>query len=447
MPKPFLRLLSDETMFLATLRRVADRNRWADPVIVAHAEHRFWIAEALKEARMTGPILLEPERRDSAAAIAAAAAFLEERDPDAIMMVLPADHMIYEADAFGEVAERAVPAASAGYIVTFGLRPTRPETGYGYVRGDGGRAPADGVHAVEAFVEKPDQATAERYLSEGYLWNSGMFMMSAATALAEIGRLEPSIAAAARGAVSARSSDLDFLRLAAEPWSDAPRISFDHAVMEHTDKAVLIEAGFSWSDIGTWKSVWEQSPKDESGNVAVGDVILRDASRSLVRSDRHAVGLLGLSDVIVVVTEDAVLVAPLDRADDVKLLVGDLALRNHATIAEHVRTHRPWGYYESVNRGGRHQVKRICVNPGARLSLQKHHHRSEHWVVVAGTAQVTCGDAVKLVYENESLYIPSGTVHRLANPGKIPLEVIEVQTGSYLGEDDIVRFEDDYDRN
>jgi mannose-1-phosphate guanylyltransferase/mannose-6-phosphate isomerase len=444
LPKPFIKLLGDLTMFESTLRRVADRRRWAEPVIIANSEHRFLIAEALRQADMSASILLEPERRDSGAAIAAAAAFVAERNKDAVMMVLPADHAIGDAEAFGELAESAVPAARAGHIVTFGLKPDHPATGYGYIRPDGGLV--DGIRRVAAFVEKPDAETAAGYVSEGYLWNSGMFMMAAAQGLAEIDRLQPEIAASAMAAVAGRSRDLDFLRLAADPWRKAPRISFDHAVMERTDKAAVLEAGIDWSDIGTWKSVWEASPKDESGNATLGAVHLRDTSDSYVRSDRLLVGLIGMHNVMVVATDDAILVSPIERADEVKQLVDDLGRRNRQIIVDHSRVHRPWGFYESVDNGGRHQVKRICVKPGARLSLQKHHHRSEHWVVVAGTAEVTRGDRVETVYENESVYIPSGTVHRLANPGKILLELIEVQSGSYLGEDDIVRLEDDYDR-
>jgi mannose-1-phosphate guanylyltransferase/mannose-1-phosphate guanylyltransferase/mannose-6-phosphate isomerase len=362
------------------------------------------------------------------------------------MMVLPADHVMGDVTAVGRLAEQGLTAAEAGRIVVFGLKPSHPETGYGYIRADGEIVAWRGVRNVAAFVEKPDATTAEAYIADGCLWNSGMFMMRADVGLAEIGRLHPAVASVAEAAVADMTRDLEFHRLHKTPWCEMPRLSFDHAVMEATDRAVVIEADTDWSDIGNWQSVWQVHDKDGRGNVTIGEVQLRDSQRSLVRSDRLFVGAIGLDDFMVVASDDAVLVAPLARAGEVKLLVDDLRRRNSTIVNEHPRVHRPWGYYESIHRGDRHQVKRICVKPGARLSLQMHHHRAEHWVVVAGTALVTRDEKSELIQENESIYIPGGTPHRLHNPGKIPLEVIEVQSGSYLGEDDIVRFEDDYQR-
>ena len=362
------------------------------------------------------------------------------------MLVLAADHVIRKPDEFRAACRHAAEAAAEGRIVTFGIEPTHPATNYGYIR-PGGKLNGASLFAVEAFVEKPDAETAAGYVADHYLWNSGNFLFHAATMLAEIERFEPAMAEAAKAAVAGLTRDLDFLRLAAEPFARAPKKSIDYAVMERTKLAAVIPADLGWSDVGSWSAVWDVLDRDSSGNAIEGPVVMMDCRNSLVRSEESVLTtVLGLDDVIVVATADAVLVAAREKAEDVKALVEHLKAQNHRAAVEHRRIYRPWGYYQDVDMAERYRVKRIVVKPGGKLSLQKHFHRSEHWVVVKGTAEVTVGDDTRSVHENESVYIPIGSVHRLANPGKIPLELIEVQVGSYLGEDDIVRLDDVYGR-
>ena len=385
-------------------------------------------------------------RRDSAPAVAAAAALARSRDPDAVVLALAADHVILDLDAFRASCLAGLEAAQAGYIVTFGIKPSEPKTSYGYIR----RGKAIGfpdVYAVEAFVEKPDAATARHYVSEGYLWNSGNFLFRADVLLSELKRFEPVMVEAVEAAVAAAERDLEFLRLDTAAFGRAPQKSIDYAVMEKTDRMVVVEGRFRWSDIGSWDAIFDIAPRDKAGNAVHGAVVTTDSRNCVIHSDSRLTAVLGVDDLVVVSTVDAVLVLPRSRAQEVRELVGQLKASGRTEATDHRRGHRPWGYYDSIDSGERFQVKRIVVRPGGVLSLQKHQHRSEHWVVVRGTAEVTIGTEIRFVHENESIYIPSGAVHRLANQGKIPLELIEVQTGSYLGEDDIIRLEDIYKRS
>jgi mannose-1-phosphate guanylyltransferase/mannose-6-phosphate isomerase len=378
--------------------------------------------------------------------VAVAATLASERDPDALVLVLAADHVIAKPDAFRQACREAAAAAAQGRIVTFGIEPTRPVTSYGYIR-PGETLNGGQTRAVTAFVEKPDAATAAQYVADRYLWNSGNFLFAAATMLRELERFEPAIAQAAKASVAGLTRDLDFLRLPAEPFSLAPKKSIDYAVLERTSLAAVMPADLGWSDVGSWSSVWDVMDHDSAGNATEGPVVVMDSRNSLIHSEESVLTtVIGLDDVIVVTTADAVLVAARSKTEDVKALVEELKARNYPAAVEHRRIYRPWGYYQDVDLAARYRVKRIVVKPGSMLSLQKHFHRSEHWVVVKGTAEVTLGSDARVVHENESLYIPIGSIHRLANPGKIPLELIEVQVGSYLGEDDIVRFDDVYGR-
>jgi mannose-1-phosphate guanylyltransferase/mannose-6-phosphate isomerase len=370
-----------------------------------------------------------------------------ERDPEALVLVLAADHVIRKLADFRDACQCAAQAAALGRIVTFGIHPTYAATNYGYIRVG---APLNGafVHEVEAFVEKPDAETAAKYVADHYLWNSGNFLFSAATMWGEIERLEPLIAESAKASVATSTRDLEFLRLAPEPFARAPKKSIDYAVMERTERAAVVPADIGWSDIGSWSTVWDILDHDAAGNSTEGPVVLSDTRNSLVRSeDPILTTVLGVEDVIVVSTADAVLVTTRAKAEEVKGLVEQLKAQNHRAATEHRRIYRPWGYYQDMDLATRYRVKRIVVKAGSKLSLQKHFHRSEHWVVVQGTAEVTVNNEVRNVHENESMYIPIGSVHWLANPGRIPLELIEVQVGSYLGEDDIVRFDDVYGRS
>ena len=400
----------------------------------------------MREQGIEADIVLEPMRRDSGPAVAVAAILAEERDPEALVLMLAADHVVRKPDEFHQACRCAAGAAIAGRIVTFGIVPTYPATNYGYIR-PGEKLNGSHAHAVEAFVEKPDAATAATYVANHYLWNSGNFLFHAATMLAEIGRFEPAMAEAAKASVDGLTRDLDFLRLAAEPFARAPRKSIDYAVMERTKLAAVIPADIGWSDVGSWSAVWDILDHDAAGNATEGPVVMLDSRNSLVRSEKSVLTtVIGLDDIIVVSTADAVLVSARSKAEQVKALVEQLKAQNHSAAIEHRRIYRPWGYYQDIDIAPRYRVKRIVVKPGSKLSLQKHFHRSEHWVVVKGTAEVTLGTDERSVHENESIYIPIGSVHRLANPGKIRLELIEVQVGSYLGEDDIVRLEDVYGR-
>lgn len=449
-PKQFLPLLGDRSTFEATLARIADPAVFSDPMVVTGEDSRFLVADQMARMRTKGRIVVEPMRRDSGPAIAVAAALALAHDSEAMLLALAADHLVDDAAAFAATAEAGLAAADAGAIVTFGVTPTAPATGYGYIRpGD----LLDGkVRRVAAFVEKPDAAKAAEFIKAGYLWNSGNFLFRADVFLAELERFEPAIAETARKAaatiVTDMLGDLAFDRIDKAVFASSPSKSVDYAVMEKTDRAAVIPATYSWSDLGSWNALWEVSPKDAKGNAAQGPATLADTSNSFVSTDHIHVAVVGLEGVAVIASKDAVLVARRDVAGELKAIVSGFRA-DPATIGladVHRRVLRPWGSYESVDLGERFQVKRIVVKPGARLSLQKHFHRSEHWIVVKGTATVEIDETVRLVRENESVYIPLGAWHRLTNEGRIPLELIEVQSGSYLGEDDIVRSQDDYKR-
>jgi mannose-1-phosphate guanylyltransferase / mannose-6-phosphate isomerase len=446
MPKQFVSLVGQGSTFQQMMRRISDPELFSRPIVITHSDFRFVVAEQLRECAVSADIVLEPMRRDSGPAVAVAALLASQRNPEALVLVLAADHVIREVEEFRAACRAAAKTAAQGLIVTFGIHPTHPATNYGYIR-PGKQLNGASVHEVAAFVEKPDAETAAKYLADAYLWNSGNFLFHAATMCREIEAFEPRMAEAAQASVMAATRDLDFLRLAPEPFARAPKKSIDYAVMEHTTRGVVVPADFGWSDIGSWSAVWDLLDHDAAGNASDGSVVLLDTRNSLVRSeDSILTTVVGLDDAIVVSTPDAVLVASREKAEEVKALVEQLKQQNHRAAVEHRRMYRPWGYYQDVDLAARYRVKRIVVKPGSTLSLQKHFHRSEHWVVVQGTAEVTVHDKVSTVHENESIYIPIGSVHRLANPGKIPLELIEVQVGSYVGEDDIVRLDDVYGR-
>ncbi|MCB9948250.1 MAG: mannose-1-phosphate guanylyltransferase/mannose-6-phosphate isomerase [Rhodospirillaceae bacterium] len=448
-PKQLQRLAGAETLLQQTVLRLATRPDAAPPLVVCNAEHRFIIAEQLRQIAVTpAEIVLEPAARNTAPAIAAAALIIAGRDPAAVMAVMPSDHVIGDLGSFGRAMDLAQRLAVDGHLVTFGMTPSGPETGYGYIR----RGPAltdDGrAFAVARFIEKPDRAAAEALLAAGdCTWNSGIFVLRADRYLEELGRFRPDILAAVRAAVAHSSRDLDFLRLDAQAFAAGPSDSIDYAVMQATDRAAVVPAEMAWSDIGTWSALWRIADKDDRDNACIGDVLALDTAGSYLRAaPGRLVAALGLDDVVVVDTADAVLVAARDRVQDVRALADRLAADGRSEALRHRRVYRPWGYYETIDAGPRFQVKHMMVKPGASLSLQLHHHRAEHWVVVSGTARIACGDEVRLLSENESTYIPLGVRHRLENPGKIELRLVEVQSGSYLGEDDIVRFEDSYHR-
>src|SRR5436305_2144776 len=446
MPKQFVPLIGPETTFQQVLARISDIGLFARPIIVTHSDFRFAVAEQLRECGIDADIVLEPMRRDSGPAVAVCAMLAAERDRDALVLVLAADHVIRKPEEFRAACRRAAAVAAQRRIVTFGIAPSHAATNYGYIR-PGERLDGSSVHAVEAFVEKPDAATAASYVTKRYLWNSGNFLFHAATMIGEIEQFEPAMAEAAKAAVSGITRDLDFLRLPVEPFARAPKKSIDYAVMERTKLAAVLPADLGWSDVGSWSTVWNVLDHDQAGNATEGPVVMLDSRNSLVRSEEPVLTtVVGLDDVIVVSTSDAVLVTARGKAEQVKTLVEQLKAQNHRAAVEHRRIYRPWGYYQDIDLAPRYRVKRIVVKPGSKLSLQKHLHRSEHWVVVKGTAEVTVNSDVRSVHENESIYIPIDSVHRLANPGRIPLELIEVQVGSYLGEDDIVRFDDVYER-
>jgi len=446
MPKQFVPLVGNRSTFQQALERVADPELFARPIVITNTDFRFVVAEQLREGRMEADIVLEPARRDSGPAVAVASVLAIRRDPNAVVLVLAADHVIRNSKEFLNVCRQAAAVAAVGRIITFGIRPTHPATNYGYIR-PGRQLNGGAAFAVDAFVEKPDATTAATYVGTGYLWNSGNFLFRASAMLGEIERFEPDMAEAAKAAVAGLTRDLDFQRLAMEPFARAPKKSIDYAVMERTELAAVVPADIGWSDIGSWSSVWEVLDHDASGNATEGPVVMLESRNSLVRSEESVLTtVVGLDGVIVVSTGDAVMVAARDKSEQVKALVERLKSQNRREAVEHRRIYRPWGYYQGIDGGARYQVKRILVTPGGKLSLQKHVHRTEHWVVVKGTAEVTIGTAVSTVHENKSVYIPIGSVHRLANPGKIPVELIEVQVGSYLGEDDIVRLDDVYGR-
>jgi mannose-1-phosphate guanylyltransferase/mannose-6-phosphate isomerase len=445
LPKQFLALLSRHTLFQETALRVRPMEGCAPPIVVCNDEQRFLAADQLREIGIeAAPMILEPVGRNTAPAIAVAALAAQERDAQALLLVLPSDHTLTKPDVFRRDAAMALRLAQQGFLATFGIVPAAPETGFGYIeRG----AAVDSAFRVASFREKPDRGTAESFVASGrFLWNSGMFAFSAAKYLDELGRLRPEMLAAAAASYTKSVRDLDFVRLDREAFAKCPSDSIDYAVMEKTADAVVVPADPGWSDVGTWQALWSISPQDTAGNVSTGDVHLHDARGCYVRAEKRHVAAIGVEDLVIVDTEDALLVIPKDRSQDVKEAVTYLDRKSRTEHVSHTRVHRPWGYYESVDSGQRFQVKRIMVNPGAALSLQMHHHRAEHWIVVSGTAKVTRGDAEILISENESTYIPIGMKHRLENPGKLPLHLVEVQSGGYLGEDDIVRFDDRYKR-
>ncbi|WP_264049566.1 mannose-1-phosphate guanylyltransferase/mannose-6-phosphate isomerase [Methylobacterium flocculans] len=448
MPKQFTRLVSlESSTFQDTARRLADADVFERPCVLTSSDARFIVAEQLAEIGIDADIILEPERRDSAAAVAVAALHAARRDPRAVVLILAADHVIGDTPAFVEAARHAAAGARAGQIMTLGITPTAPATGYGYIRVGAALDGASGNHRVEHFVEKPDRAGAERLIAEGALWNSGYFLFRADVMLAELEAHVPEILTATRAALDGAVRDLDFVRLDAAAFGRAPKTSIDYAVMERTERAGVRPVAFPWSDVGTWDAVWAVLPHDAEGNALRGRVEALDTRGSLIHSEgEHLTTVVGLDDVVVVTTADAVLVTSKARATQVKDLVTRLREKAHPEADAHRRMYRPWGWYQRIDIGERFQVKRILVTPGGRLSLQKHYHRAEHWVVVKGTAEVTLNDAVVLVHENEAIYLPIGSMHRLTNPGKIPLELIEVQVGSYTGEDDIIRVEDIYGR-
>ncbi|MET4515806.1 mannose-1-phosphate guanylyltransferase/mannose-6-phosphate isomerase [Bradyrhizobium sp. I1.7.5] len=444
-PKQFLPLFGTRSTFQDTLLRVSDASLFDRPIVITNASYRFMVLEQLAEIGIEADVILEPMRRDSGPAIAAGAVFAQNRASDAIVLALAADHVVQDNAAFVAACREGLTAASAGRIVTFGVKPERPATEYGYI--SPGEVISGEVHAVARFVEKPDAVKAADYLSSGYLWNSGNFMFPATVLLDEYRRVDAASVEAISNAVSNAGRDLGFVTLEPEAFGAAKAISIDYAVMEKTSRAAVVPVSCGWSDVGSWHAVWELSEKDAQGNASHGSAVFEDSRNCNVTTDAALVALEGVDDLVVVATADAVLVSRQKDANGLKRLVTKLKAVAPKVTEEHLKVHRPWGSYQSVDNGERHQVKRIVVKPGGRLSLQKHHHRAEHWIVVRGAARVTVNETVKTVHENESIYIPMGAVHRMENPGKIMLELIEVQTGSYLGEDDIIRIEDDYQRS
>jgi len=447
-PKQLLPLVGDRTMLQETARRLEGVADVGPPVVVCNESHRFMVAEQLRALDVSpAAIILEPVGRNTAPAVAVAALVALHGKPDGddpILLVLPADHVIRDVASFREAVAAGRVAAETGKLVTFGVVPDSPETGYGYIRRARGEGPA---YPVAEFVEKPDHATAVRYVQSGeYFWNSGMFMFRASAYLAELEQQAPAMLAACKEAVAAASRDLDFTRLAAAAFAACPSDSIDYAVMEKTRLAVVVPLDAGWSDVGSWSALQDALPRDAAGNVIAGDVITEGTTGSYLHSTSRLIAAVGLTDHVVVETKDAVLVAPRDKVQDVKALVNQLKAQGRYETALHREVFRPWGSYDSIDNGDRFQVKRLVVKPGASLSLQLHHHRAEHWIVVKGTARITRGEETFLLGENESTFIPMGTKHRIDNPGKVMLHIIEVQSGSYLGEDDIVRFEDIYGR-
>jgi len=446
LPKQFLPLVGTLSTYQQALQRVADRSAFAAPIVMTGGQFHFFARHQAEKCGLEAMIVIEPLRRDSAAAIAAATVLAMKQDADAVVLTLAADHVMLDSELFVQACQPGREAADAGHIVTFGIKPTQPKTSYGYIlRGK----PLGPKHAykIEKFVEKPNAATAARYIAEGYLWNSGNFLFRADVLLAELRRFEPTLVEAVEASVAAATTDLGFLRLDLNAFARAPQKSIDYALMEKTDRAAVVEARYRWSDIGSWDAVSDVSARDGAGNAVQGQVVTTDTSNCVIHSDDRLTAVVGVKDLVVVSTTDAVLVIPRERAEHVRELVEKLKALKRPEATSHRRVYRPWGYYESIDAGERFQVKRIVVREEGTLSLQKHRHRAEHWVVVRGTAEVTIGEEQRIVHENESVYIPIGSVHRLANHGKIPLELIEVQTGSYLGEDDIVRLEDIYKRS
>ena len=446
LPKQFLPLVGELSTYQQTLQRVADRSIFAAPIVMTGGQFHFFARHQAESMEADAKVVIEPIRRDSAAASAAGAVLAHRQNKDAVVLALAADHVVLDAEPFAQACQAGRETADLGNIVTFGIKPTEPKTSYGYILRGKPLGPKD-AYKVEKFVEKPDAATAARYITQGYLWNSGNFLFRADVLLAELAKFEPGIVEAAEASVAKATDDLGFLRLDTDAFSRAPQKSIDYALMEKTDRAAVVEGHFRWSDIGSWDAIFDVGERDGNGNAVHGHVVTTDAANNVIHSEDRLTTVVGVSDLVVVATKDAVLVIPRERAQHVRELVEKLKAGNRPEAITHPRVYRPWGYYEAIDAGERFQVKRIVVNEGGMLSLQKHSRRAEHWVVVRGTAEVTIGDETKAVQENQSVYIPIGSVHRLANRGKIPLELIEVQTGSYFGEDDIVRLDDIYKRS
>ncbi|QEY73343.1 mannose-1-phosphate guanylyltransferase/mannose-6-phosphate isomerase [Pseudomonas denitrificans (nom. rej.)] len=446
-PKQFLALTGDHTLFQQTLERLVFEGM-EPPVVVSNQEHRFIVQEQLEALDLkTQSILLEPFGRNTAPAVAIAAMKLMAEGRDELLLILPADHVIEDQRAFQRALALATNAAEKGEMVLFGVPADRPETGYGYIKSGDERGLPDGVIRVERFVEKPDEARAQQFVEEGgYFWNSGMFLFRASRFLEELKKHDADIYDTCLLALERSQHDGDLINIDAATFECCPDNSIDYAVMEKTRRACVVPLAAGWNDVGSWSSIWEVHDKDADGNVTMGDVVVHDSHNCLVHGNGKLVSVVGLEDIVVVETKDAMMIAHKDRVQDVKKVVNQLDAAGRSETQNHCQVYRPWGSYDSVDMGGRFQVKHITVKPGARLSLQMHHHRAEHWIVVSGTAQVTCDDNTFLLTENQSTYIPIASVHRLANPGKIPLEIIEVQSGSYLGEDDIERLEDVYGR-
>ena len=445
LPKQFLALTSEKTMLQETLQRL-DGSSAANPIVICNDAHRFLVAEQLRQMGGDhGGIILEPVGRNTAPAIALAALHAMQTDDDPVLLVLAADHLIKDSAGFQAAVSKANELAMDGNLVTFGIVPDQAHTGYGYIKG--GEAIGVGMK-VDEFVEKPDLATAQQYVDSGnYFWNSGMFMFKASVYLAELKKHAPEMYSICEQAIATESKDLDFIRIDPEIFATCPDDSIDYAVMEKTALVAMVPLDAGWSDVGSWSSLWETADnKDENGNVIVGDAILEGVNNSYINAEERLIAVVGLDDVVVVETKDAVMVANKNKVQDIKNVVNKLKAEQRPEFQFHREVFRPWGSYDSIDNGKRFQVKRITVKPGEKLSVQMHHHRAEHWIVVSGTANVTIGEKTQLVTENESVYIPIGDVHALENPGKIPLELIEVQSGAYLGEDDIVRFSDRYGR-
>jgi mannose-1-phosphate guanylyltransferase / mannose-6-phosphate isomerase len=447
-PKQLLALHGERTMIQETVLRAALPDA-ASPLLLCSEAHRFLVAEQMQEIGVKPrAIVLEPMGRNSAPATAVAALITAEKDPEGVIVLLPSDHVVRDAESFAKAVVIAAEVARAKNIVTFGMAPSGPETGYGYVQRGAALDKISGAFGVQRFVEKPNLETAQSYLADGgYYWNSGMFVFRADVLIEEMDKHAPEVLAAAHDALAKAKRDTDFVRLDSDAFAKAPNISIDYALMEKTDRAAIVPANIGWSDVGAWSALWDIREQDAQHNVLLGDVVAHDSTGSYVHSHKRLTALVGVKDLVVIDTDDALLIAEKSRAQDVKAIVDRLKNENRTEHSEHKRVSRPWGTYETIDLGPRHQVKHIMVKPGGRLSLQMHHKRAEHWIVVSGTAQVTCGDKVFTMRENESTYIPLGTRHRLENVGPEPLHLIEVQSGSYLGEDDIVRFEDTYGRS
>lgn len=441
MAKQLLPIVGEETLLQMTLRRVTGAEFAAPMVIGAHPV-RFTIRDQVEAVAPKARVVIEPARRDTMAAVLLAATIAAADDPDTILAVMPSDHLIREADGFRDAIGAAATAVAKAGIAVIGVTPTEPSTAYGYIKPG---AAVGGAFKVTRFVEKPDEERAHRLIFEGCLWNAGMFCFRAGWLIEALGALEPEAVRAVAAAVAAMTPDLG-MWVPGAAFADVKAISFDHAFMEKTEAAVVVPAGFRWSDVGDWNAVWAASERDADDNAIRGDAVAMGSRGNLIHSENRLVCALGVENLAIIETADAIMVAPREKAQEVKALVGALKGQGRAEAVEHIRNHRPWGWYQTMDLGERFRVKRIVVKPGARLSLQKHHHRAEHWVVVRGTAEVTLGERVSVLHENESVYIPIGEVHRLANPGRIPAEIIEVQTGTYLEEDDIERIEDEFGR-